>query len=58
MHMIRKGQLGGAEKGNIRAQNQLIARLLGFNDLNRNHTVASLRPFYAPSDFSQQNPRK
>jgi transposase, IS6 family len=29
MHMIRKGQVRGAAKGNIRAQNQLIARLFG-----------------------------
>ena len=29
MHMIRKGQIEGAEKGNIRAQNQLIASLFG-----------------------------
>jgi transposase, IS6 family len=29
MHMIRKGQLEGADKGNIRAQNQFIAGLFG-----------------------------
>jgi transposase-like protein len=29
MHMIRKGQIGGAGKGNIQAQNQFIAGLFG-----------------------------
>jgi transposase-like protein len=29
MHMIRKGQIRGAEKGDIRAQNQFIAGLFG-----------------------------
>ena len=29
MHMIRKGQIQGADKGNIRAQNQFIAGLFG-----------------------------
>ena len=29
MHMIRKGQIGGAEKENIQAQNQFVAGLLG-----------------------------
>ena len=29
MHMIRKGQIQGAEKGNIQTQNQFIARLFG-----------------------------
>ena len=29
MHMIRKGQIAGADKGNIRAQNQFIAGLFG-----------------------------
>ena len=29
MNMIRKGQIVGAEKGNIRAQNQFIAELFG-----------------------------
>ena len=29
MHMIRKGQIEGAEKGNIHAQNQFIAGLFG-----------------------------
>jgi transposase-like protein len=29
MHMIRKGQIQGASKGNIRAQNQFIAGLFG-----------------------------
>ena len=29
MHMIRKGQIGGADKGNIREQNQFIAGLFG-----------------------------
>ena len=29
MHMIRKGQMGGADKGNIRAQNQFIAGMFG-----------------------------
>ena len=29
MHMIRKGQIGGVEKGNIQAQNQFIAGLFG-----------------------------
>ena len=29
MHMIRKGQIMGADKGNIRAQNQFIAGLFG-----------------------------
>jgi len=29
MHMIQKGQIGGADKGNIRAQNQFIAGLFG-----------------------------
>lgn len=29
IHMIRKGQLEGADKGNIRAQNQFIAGLFG-----------------------------
>jgi transposase, IS6 family len=29
MHMIRKGHLEGADKGNIRAQNQFIAGLFG-----------------------------
>jgi transposase, IS6 family len=29
MHMIRKGQAAGADKGNIRAQNQFIAGLFG-----------------------------
>jgi transposase, IS6 family len=29
MHMIRKGQLMGAAKGSIRAQNQFIAGLFG-----------------------------
>ena len=29
MHMIRKGQIEGVEKGNIQAQNQFIARLFG-----------------------------
>ena len=27
MHMIRKGQIEGVEKGNIQAQNQFIAEL-------------------------------
>jgi hypothetical protein len=29
MHMIRKGQIEGAETGNIQAQNQFIAELFG-----------------------------
>jgi len=29
MHMIRKGQIEGAAKGNIQAQNQVIAELFG-----------------------------
>ena len=29
MHMIRKGQIQGAGKGNIQAQNQFIAGLFG-----------------------------
>jgi hypothetical protein len=29
MHMIRKGQIAGAGRGNIQAQNQFIAGLLG-----------------------------
>jgi transposase, IS6 family len=29
MHMTRKGQIGGADKGDIRAQNQFIAGLFG-----------------------------
>ncbi len=29
MNMIRKGQIEGAEKGNIQAQNQFIAGLFG-----------------------------
>ena len=29
MHMIRKGQIEGATKGNIQAQNQFIAGLFG-----------------------------
>ncbi len=29
MHMIRKGQIEEAEKGNITAQNQFIAKLFG-----------------------------
>ena len=29
MHMIRKGQIEGAAKGNIKAQNQFIAGLFG-----------------------------
>lgn len=29
MHMIRKGQIVGADKGNIQAQNMFIARLFG-----------------------------
>ena len=29
MHMIRKGQIVGADKGNIRAQNQFIDGLFG-----------------------------
>ena len=29
MHMIRKGQARGADKGNIQAQNQFIAGLFG-----------------------------
>ena len=29
MHMIKKGQMVGAEKGNIREQNQFIAKLFG-----------------------------
>ena len=29
MHMIRKGQIRGADKGNIQAQNQFIAGLFG-----------------------------
>ena len=29
MHMIRKGQIEGIEKGNINAQNQFIAKLFG-----------------------------
>jgi len=29
MHMIRKGQIEGAKKGNIQAQNQFVARLFG-----------------------------
>jgi IS6 family transposase len=29
MHMIRKGQIEGVDKDNIRAQNQLIAKLFG-----------------------------
>jgi hypothetical protein len=29
MHMIRKGQIVGADKGNIQAQNQFIAGLFG-----------------------------
>ena len=29
MHMIRKEQMQGAEKGNIKAQNQFIAKLFG-----------------------------
>lgn len=32
MHMIRKGQIGGADKGNIREQNQFIAGLFGLAD--------------------------
>lgn len=30
MHMIRKGQVEGADKGNIKAQNQFIAGLFGW----------------------------
>jgi transposase-like protein len=29
MNMIRKGQMGGVAKGDIREQNQFIARLFG-----------------------------
>jgi hypothetical protein len=29
MHMIRKGQIVGADKGNIQTQNQFIAGLFG-----------------------------
>jgi len=29
MHMIRKGQIGGADKGSIRAPNQFIAGSFG-----------------------------
>jgi transposase-like protein len=29
MHMIRKGQIRGADKGNIQAQNQFMAGLFG-----------------------------
>ena len=29
MHMIRKGQIVGAVKGNIQAQNQFVAGLFG-----------------------------
>lgn len=29
MHMIRKGQVRGADQGNIRAQNRFIAGLFG-----------------------------
>ena len=29
MHMIRKGQIVGADKGNIQAQNQFVAVLFG-----------------------------
>jgi hypothetical protein len=29
MHMIRKGQIMGADKGNIQAQNRFIAELFG-----------------------------
>ena len=29
MHMIRKGQIEGVEKGNIQGQNEFIARLFG-----------------------------
>jgi hypothetical protein len=29
MHMIKKGQIAGADKGNIQAQNQFIAGLFG-----------------------------
>jgi hypothetical protein len=29
MHMIRKGQIMGANKGNIQAQNMFVARLFG-----------------------------
>ena len=29
MHMIRRGQIQGADKGNIRAQNQIVAGLFG-----------------------------
>ena len=29
MNMIRKGQMEGNEKGNIKAQNQFIAKLFG-----------------------------
>jgi IS6 family transposase len=29
MHMIRKGQIVGADKGNIQAQNQFVDKLFG-----------------------------
>ena len=29
MHMIRKGQIEGVDKGNIKAQNQFITELFG-----------------------------
>jgi len=29
MHMIRKGQIEGVDKGNIQGQNEFIARLFG-----------------------------
>ena len=29
MHMIRKGQMGGVEKGDLKAQNTFIANLFG-----------------------------
>ena len=29
MHMIRKGQIQGADRGNIHAQNRFIAELIG-----------------------------
>ena len=33
MNMIRKGQIRGADKGNIRAQNQFIAQLFGLGSV-------------------------
>ena len=57
MNMIRKGQIAGAEKGNIAAQNQFIAELFGLTAQAKNGRFVSSCLPKNQSDYLQLNPK-